>query len=796
MALSTDLRHALRSVAQSRGVAALSILCLALGIGVVTTVFAVVNGVLLQPVPFRDPDGLLEVTEATTGTIDASGPVPGGHFDAWRRQLLAAELAAMRQVNVTTSGGAGERQAALAVTWNTFAVLGVNAIAGRTFRADEDRPGTEAVVLIGETLWRSAFDADPAAVGRLLIVDGRPATIVGVVPRFTHPGLPGAWRSAGIWMPLASSDRATVDDGSVSVFARVPRGEDPVRVAAGLEAQLTALTAAHPANRDRIVRVAPVDLSVSPTTRRMLLTISGAAVFVLLIACTNVANLLLLRSTARQREMATRLALGASRARIVRQLFLESAAIGLASAPAGLLLGWLGRNWLLGVNLAQANAALPIDLRVVAVAIAAALLTSVLFGLAPALQSMRASMRAVLGDDGRHATAGRSAHRLRLAFATGEIVLSLVLVVSAALLARSFANLLEADRDLDLSRVVVVGLGAPDERQESPEDTARVTEAILARAGELTAVESAALSEFMPLRGAGPPVAAQPEDGLSEPERVVRRSGVSAAFFDTMGIAFDAGRPFTSAEARARAPVVVVNRRMADLLWPRQEAVGRRVHLGGNATVLHTVVGVSQNISNWDLNGRPLPTTYVPLVQPPRGRRVLVVRTTGNRTAVMPVVGDIVASFDRSPRGARPMFLETVSREAFFRQRLLMTLFGVFSVFSLLLTAVGLYGVLSYFVSQRRREFGIRAALGASRRDLIWLVGRQTLLVAGAGIAIGTLAALGATRVLQSLLFDLRATDPISFNLTAGFLLVVSALASWVPAYRAASTDPAVSLRE
>ena len=797
-AIAGDFRHALRSVVQSRGVAALSILCLALGIGVVTTVFAVVNGVLLQPVPFRDPDRLLQVTEASTGTVDASGPVSASNFDAWRRQPLAAELAAMRQLNVTTTrSGVAERHAAVAVTANMFGVLGLTPVAGRAFRADEDRPGTEAMVLIGEALWQSEFGADPAAVGKQLLVEGRPATIVGVVPRLTHPGLPGAWRSAGIWLPLGSLDRVTVDDGSVSVFARVSREKDPVRVAAGLETELAALNAALPASRDRIVRVAPVDLSVSPTTRSMLLTISGAAVFVLLIACTNVANLLLLRSTARQREMATRLALGASRARIVRQLFLESTAIGLASVPAGLFLGWLGRNWLLGGNLAQANATLPIDVRVVLAATAVALLTSVLFGLAPALQSMRVPMRAILGDGGREATAGRSAHRLRLAFATGEIALSLVLLVSAALLARSFANLLDADRDLDLSRVVVVGLGSPEERRESPEDAARATDAILALAGGLAPVQSAALSEFMPLRNSGPRLSAYPEEAPPDaPERAVRRSGVSPRFFEAMGIAFDAGRPFTSAEARADASVVVVNRRMADLLWPRQDAVGKRLRLGTKAAALSTVVGVSRNISNWDINGRPLPTAYVPLSQASQGRRVLVVRTSGDGATAMAMIGDVVASSDRTPRGAQPMLLETVSRDAFFRQRTLMTLFGVFSVFSLLLTTVGLYGVLSYFVSQRRREFGIRSALGASRGDLIWLVSRQTLLVAGAGIAIGMLVAVGATRVLQSVLFEVRATDPISFNATAIFLIVVIALASWMPAYRASSTDPTVSLRD
>ena len=788
-----DLRHALRSVSHSRGVAALSILCLGLGIGVVTMVFAVVNALLLQPVPFRDPDRLLHITAASPA--EAAGPVSLEDFERWQRQALPAELAAMRPMSIAVARGAvAERHAGVAVTWNMLRVLGVDPIAGRGFRADEDRAGADAVVLLSETAWRSEFGGDSSILGSRVRVNGRDAAVVGIVPRFTHPGLPGTWRAAQIWMPLASVER---DQGLLTVLARAPGTRDPALVAA-LEAQLTAIDRTDPASRDRAVRVQPIDVSVSPTTRAMLMTAAGAAVFVLLIACANVANLMLLRASARQREMATKMALGASRWRIARQLVIESAMVGLASVPAGVLLGWIGRTWLLGGgDVEQITATLPIDARVVAAATAAALLTSIGFGLVPAVQSMHVSASEMLGDGGRQATPGRSQHQLRLAFATAEVVLSLVLLVSASLLARSFANLIEVDRAMDLAHVIVVGLGAPEERQESPELTGQAIEEIRTRVASLPTVASTAISEFMPLRGGGPRAGVRLEgESAATPERVVRLAGVSAHFFSTMGVALEDGRPFTPSEEHARQPVAVINRRMADQLWPEQNAVGKRFRLtSDDATPWHTVIGVAPNLSNWDIGGRPLPTAYTPLTQPPQRRRVLVIRSADAAAALMAPVRDIVASFDRAPRGGEPMLLEAVSRDAFFRQRGLATLFGVFSVLSIVLTTAGLYGVLAYFVSQRRRELGIRAALGATPLDLIRLVGRQTLAVAGSGIVVGVIAAFGVARLLRSLLFEVGAADPLSFGATSVFLLVVCLLAGWLPGRRAARLDPLTALR-
>jgi predicted permease len=790
----TDFRHALRALAQARSVVALSVLCLAIGIGVVTMVFAVVNGVLLQPLPFRDHEQLLEIT-AGRPAEEGTGSISSREFDAWQRLQLPADLAALHPATVTTSlGTRTEQQPALAVSWNVTAVLGMDLVAGRTFRAGEDTAGAEGVVLISEPFWKSHFASDPSAIGRSLLLNGRPAVVIGIVPRLSHPGLPGALRTARIWIPLRST-RAASDASPLTVIARRRTAGDRQRPAE-LEDRLQSALSGDAASRDRVVRAAPLDLSVSPTTRGMLLTAMGAAAFVLLIGCANVASLMLLRSSARQREMATRAALGASRLRIFRQVSLESALVGLASAPVGVRLGWAGRNLLLAGDGAQLADIAAIDGRVAAAATGAALLTSVVFGVAPVLQSLRAPSL-TRRDEGRQSTAGGLQHRLRIAFAVTEIALSLVLLVSTSLLARSFANLLDADRDLDLARLMVVGLGDPAERQESPAETARASEEIQARVRALPNVAAAALAEFMPLRRGGPRVGVRSDDRdpAARPAMLLQ-SGIGAEFFAAIGMALEAGRPFTADEARSRQGVAVLNRRAADLLWPGQDPVGRRFRFENEPAVVRTVIGVARNISNWDISGRPQPTAYVPIPDVSQARRVLIVRSTGDPSGLASPVRAIVASFDRSGHGAEPQPMAEISRAAFSRQETLTVLFGVFSTVSVVLTTVGVYSVLSCFVSQRRRELGIRAALGATRARLLWLVGRQALAAAGTGIGIGVLLAFAATRVLQNILFEVRATDPLSYNVTAVLILAVSALAAWSPAHRAASADPASTLRE
>jgi len=794
-----DVRYAIRSQAASRGVAGLSILCLGLGIGVATMVFAVVNAVLLRPLPLRQPQRILSVSEAPKTTPDVTGPVPGRIFHNWQAQRLSAEFAATRTVSVVVSG-VGDRETfdGAAMSSNLFAVLGVDPVIGRAFRPEEDRPGSEGVILLSERLWRSRFAADPRVLGSALVVSGQSRTIVGVVPRFDHPALPASWRNAQVWLPLGWDSRVTnLDDTTLSVLARAPEGIDPAAAAARLETEAQAVNNGAN-NGDRLVRVRPLDLSLSPTTRAMILTAMGAAIFVLLIACTNVANLLLLKAVARQREVATMMALGASRARIIRQLFLESAALGVAGVPGGLLVGRFGRDLLLAGSVDQQNVTVPIDATVVAVSIGTALLTTLVFGFAPAVNLLRGSIPQVLADGARQATGGRAHNRLRLAFATGAVALSVVLSASASLLARSFGNLVAADRTVDLSPLLMVGLGSPADRDESADETARLTQDILARLRSLPGVASVAVSDFTPLRGAGARVSVVLEGIGTQPSAVmVRRNGVTAGFFGTLGISFDVGRPFTAAEERSGLPVAVVNRRMANQLWPGETAIGKQFRfVNDTPSRSYTVIGVSNNTSNWDVGNRPLPTAYVPLPEASEGKRAVMVRATGDPRRLIQPVREIVASVDSTPRRPQPVLMEAVIRDAFSRQKTLALLFSAFSLLSLVLTAVGLYSVLSYFVSQQRRELGIRAALGAGRRDLMRLVAAQGLSMAAGGLAIGLVGAYAAMRVLRGLLYEVSTTDPLSVKVSVLVVVVVTLAASWLPAHRAASVDPARCLRD
>jgi predicted permease len=370
---------------------------------------------------------------------------------------------------------------------------------------------------------------------------------------------------------------------------------------------------------------------------------------------------------------------------------------------------------------------------------------------------------------------------------TAAVALSVVLSASASLLARSFGNLVAADRTIDLSPLLVVGL-----------ETARGTEDVIARVRSLQDVASVAVSDFTPLRGGGTRESVVLEESATQPSAaIVRRSRVTAGFFGTLGIGFDAGRPFTAMEERSRLPVVVVNRRMANQLWPHETAIGTQFRLANEVPAIsYTVIGVSHDLSNWDAGMRPLPTMYTSFPDVSEDKRTLIVRATGDPRRLIQPVREIAASAGRAPRRPEPVLMEAVVRDAFSRQKTLALLFSVFSLLSLVLTAVGLYGVLSYFVSQQRRELGIRAALGAGRRDLIQLVAVRGLSMAAAGLAIGLVAAYAAMRVLRGLLYEVSTTDPLSAKVGVLVVVAVTLAASWLPAHRAASVEPARCLRD
>jgi len=801
--LIQDVRHGIRSLSSSPGFVLLSVLCLGLGIGATTTVFSVVNGVLLQPLPFIESNRLVALNEIRHEDPQDRAPVSYPNFRDWREQSVSvAELAAMAPRSLTVSDAQqAERHSGALVTWNFFPLLGIQPIMGRGFREDEDRPGAAPVVLLSEGLWRERYAADPTVVGRSVVIEGSPRTVVGIMPRFAHAALPGPLRSGRIWIPLTPVEHdGRRDQRSMSVYARLAPGVGPDRAATQLTRTARTLETRHPENEGWGVSVRPLVTSVSGTNRAMLLLMMGAVIFVLLIACANVANLMLARATRRWREIAIRAAIGASRSRIVRQLLTESLIVGALSAPVGVMLASWGVGLLLQAAAEQANdISLPIDGRVLLFTIGLSIATSLVFGLAPALHAVRGGTRDALGETGRDSTASRPEKRLRNVLVVGEVALSLILLVVATLLLRSFMNLLRAEEGFDTSRLVTLRLELPADRYDSPDVIVRGVEDVVARLEALPGVESVAASNLIPLRGGGQRTTViLDKEKQVEGAVAVLYSGVTSGFFETLDVPVLYGRSFSEVEARTRSAVAIINRRMAERLWRGQDALGKRFRLAADLSgVWFTVIGISRDISNWNLSDRPLPTAYLPYPHAPVPDPRLVIRTAGGTVFTD---GAARAAIHAAAGSGLPVFtvqsMDDVRRLAFWRQELLGLLLTIFGAIAMLLAAVGVYGVLSYLVSQRTREIGVRIALGADRQDVVRLIVWQGMALVLVGVGLGLMGALGATRIIRRQLYEVSATDPFSFSVVVLLLTVVGLLASCVPAYRAAGVDPIASLRD
>ena len=661
------------------------------------------NGVLLQPLPFIESNRLIALNEIRRENPLDVEPVSYPTFRDWQEQGAAiAEMAAMRPRSVTVSDAQHtDRQPGALVTWNFFPLLGIQPIAGRGFRQDDDRAGAVSVVLLSEVLWQERYAGNHAAIGQSVIVNGRPHTIVGIVPRFAHSGLPGSLRAARIWIPLTPIEhQSRRDQRSMAVYARLAAGVRLDLAATRLAAIAQTLETDHVENQGWGVGVQPLAIPLSPTNRAMIVLMIGAVSFVLLIAGANAANLTLARATSRRREMAIRIALGASRGRILRQLLTESLIVGVLSAPVGLVLASWSVDLLRRAAAEQANnIVLAIDGRVLAFTMGLAILTSLLFGLAPALHAIQDAPRDALIETGRDSTVGRSQKHLRNLLVVGEVALSLILLVVASLFVRSFMNLLQEDGSFDTSRIMSLRFEMPEHRYDSPDSIVRRVEDVVARIGALPGVESVAASNLTPLRGGGNRSTAILEGTANTTAETVTilYGGVTSRFFETLNVPLVHGRSFTDGEARTRSAVAIVNRRMADRLWPNQDSLGKRFRLAADATgVWFTVIGISRDISNWDLSNRPMPSAYVPYAHVAAVDPRVMIRATGDPALT---AGPARAAI-RAADAALPVFavqsMAEVHRLSFWRQELLGLLLTIFGAIAMLLAVVGVYGVLSY----------------------------------------------------------------------------------------------------
>ena len=815
--LRQDLRYALRGLRQRPGFTLVAVLTLALGIGANTAIFSVVNGVLLRALPYERSGRLAMIWGHRNQQPLAELSVPE-YWDLRERTRAFAGVAAFADGNINLTGiGTPERISAGYFTANATTLLGVAPAVGRGFTAEEDLPGGPPVVLLSDGLWRRRFGADPRVLGRVLTLDDTPTTVVGVMPPDFQLPTHYAGAPKELWAPMQldpAINRGERGWHFLEVIGRLRDGVALEAASAETSTLMRGMLAAYPMEYTPEFdgSATAVSQSVVGDVRPALLVLLGAVALLLLIACANVASLLLARSEVRQREIALRTALGAGRSRLVRQLLTESLLLAAAGGLVGLLLAVWGVQ---GLVLAAPPSvprldAVGIDLHVLGYTLGVTLVTGILFGLAPALHAVRGDLTSALTDGGRAGTTGRGHQRVRQALVTGQIAVALVLVIGAGLLVQSFLRLRQVDPGFVPEHLLTARVELSPVRYHANDVKRRFYENLLERLRSIPGVRSAATARALPMTGrleigdwsfilegqaASPPL---PTDWHPADWQVV-----SPGYFRTMGIPLLQGRDFAATDRLGAPGAMIVNRTLARQVWPDGDALGRRVLLGGgNAdSVWRTVVAIVGDVRHRGLTASPRPEMFLPYAQFPAGTGTtppsmhVVLRAAGDPSALSTALGAAVAAIDPDVPLSGVQTMEAAMGSWAAERRLIMLLVSGFALVALLLGSVGIYGVMAHVVAQREREIGVRMALGALPGQILGLVVSQSAWLVGAGILAGTAGALAVTRLLTGLLFQVRPTDPLTFLGTALVLVVAAAGATLVPALRAVRTDPAHALR-
>jgi putative ABC transport system permease protein len=794
-----DFRYALRSLARVPAFTGATVLCLALGIGANTAIFSVIDAVLIRPIPVHEPSGIVMVWERFDERASERNVVSPANYLDWKAQAKTiADIGAFVDWRAALTGDDDPEQLHIAIaTAEFFSVLGVPPQLGRTYDRTQAVPGGPEVVVLSDELWRRRYNADPRILGRRILLDGDVTEVIGVMPPgFGYPG-----SRAEAWAPLRldpSIDYRTRSGRYLMSVARLAPGATPERAQAELSTIAARLADAHPRfNKGWGVNVVPLREQVVGSAQRALLVLGGVVAFVLLIACANVANLQVARATARQRDIAVRAALGASRGAVVRQLLAESVLLGVLGGGLGLLLALWGTS----AMAVSARGIIPrateigMDARTLAFTAGLALLTGVIVGLVPALHATRSNLQSPLREGGRGSTRG---NRTRSLLVGAQVALSLVLLVGAGLLLRSFARLTAVDPGFDPRGVLTARLDLTSKAHGTPAQQVAFFENVIARIRQVPEVESVSAVNWLPFTGLasatsmwvdGRPI---PEDDkqIGADVRAVHHD-----YFRTMQMRVLRGEPF-GAEARANTPKkVVVNETFVKSVFPGEDPIGRVLKMPWGDTLTGEIVAVVADSRHAGLDSLPKKFVYWALPQFPYDFMTLVVRGRGDDPMrLAPAVRAAVREMDPNLPLSDLKPMEAWLGDSVARRRFVASLLAIFSGVALVLAGVGIYGVLAYGVAQRTREIGVRLALGAGERRVQRQVVLEGMRVTAAGLAVGVVGALALTRVLGSLLFEVPATDPVTFTLVTVTLGGVAFLAAWLPARRASRVDPMVAL--
>ncbi len=810
MSLWQDARFAFRMLAKSPGFTIVAAVTLALGIGANTAIFTVANGVLLRPLRYRDPDRLLVISSTLISDRTQSRAFSWGQFNLLRDHNHSfSGMSAVCTEAFNLTGGAGgepEQVPAARVSDDFFGLLGVRPRLGRAFLPEEDRAGGAAVALISHSLWIRRFAGQPAALGKNITLDARDYKIVGILPAdFQFPFL-GA--KVDVWVPrvfevnFLTPKQVAAGAGYLNAIARLRPGVTREQAEAELGVLNRQYQRDNPQKPDadprRTMDAVPLQDRLVANVRVALLVLLGAVGFVLLIACANVASLLLSRALGRRKEIAIRRALGAGRGSIIRQLLTESLVLSVLSGAAGLALAAWGTSALstLAVANLPRSGDIRIDGRVLFFTLAISVVTGLLFGLIPALQVSRTDVNAALREEARGTAGNRRGAAGRSILVVAQVALALVLLIGSGLLLRSFQQLESTDPGCDLSHVLTMSLTLPPAKYRTPEQLLAFNARLLAEISTVHDIDAVALSTAIPLSpNRFTPCRKDGDQALPLSQRpIVALNAVSPDYLRVMRIPLLQGHAFSAHDDMNSAKVIAVNRELARRFWPNTNAVGQKIYIGLR-TEPNEVVGVVGDVKNVGLSVAVQPEIYVPLAQLPSGFLTVSVRATGDPHQPTPTVRQAIARIDRDQPVTGVQTMEELEGTLNAQPRFTMLLLSAFAGTAFLLAVIGIYGVISHSVAQRTTELGIRLALGAQTSDILRLVMSRGLALAGAGIALGLAGALALTRVMSSLLYQVNPSDPRTFLVCAVVFTLVALFASYIPARRATKLDPAVALR-